>query len=165
MRQARCQAQKNGRIVALAQFKSALNIIMAFLTVGGFQHGNMRRAGDHAAVLLVLAGMHIGIVRRHDHQPRVHARIGRGIQRIGRHIDAHMLHAAHGARARHGRAEGRFHGYLFVGGPFAVDFGISGAELRNLRARRARIAGYHPHAGLIRAARNGLVAQHQLFHR
>ena len=165
MRQARGQAQKNGRIVALAQFKSALNIIMAFLAVGRLQHGDVRRAGDHAAVLFILAGMHIGIVRRHDHQPRVHARIGSGIQGIGRHIDAHMLHAAHGARARHGRAEGRFHSHLFVGGPFAVDFGISSAELRNLRAWRARIAGYHPHAGLIRAARNGLVAQHQLFHR
>lgn len=126
MRQARGQAQKNGRIVALAQFKSALNIIMAFLAVGRLQHGDVRRAGDHAAVLFILAGMHIGIVRRHDHHPRVHARIGRGIQGIGRHIDAHMLHAAHGARARHGRAEGRFHSHLFVGGPFAVDLRVLG---------------------------------------
>ena len=158
------EAQDKGRVVFFAQFKGFPGKILAFLAVGGLQHGHVGRPGDHARVLLVLAGMHKRIVRHKEHQAAVDAGIGRGVQRVRRHVQSHMLHAAHGPGPRHGRAEGRLHGHLFIGRPLAQHFGISGTKLRDFGAGCPRIAGDEPHPRLIRAPRDGFIAKHQFFH-
>jgi hypothetical protein len=52
-----------------------------------------------AVVLLVLAGEHGRIVSRQYHQPAFDANIRQGHEGVGRHIQPHMFHHAHGAQS------------------------------------------------------------------
>ena len=110
-------------------------------------------------VLLVLRRMHTGIVRNDDHHAGIDARIGRGEQRVGRHVQADMLHAAEAARSGDRRAERRFHGDLFIRRPFAVDLVVLRGALRHFCARRAGIAGRDTTAALVQSARDCLISQ------
>ena len=117
-----------------------------------------------AGVLLVLRGVHARVVGHHDDHARVHPGVGDGEQGVGGHIEAHMLHAAEGAAARQGGAEGSLHGHLFVGGPLAVDVVKFGGFLGDLCAGSTGITGDHTASRLVQSTGNGGVAQHQLFH-
>ena len=132
--------------------------------VGGLQHGDFRRLGVVAGVLLVLGGVHPRVVGHHDDHARVHASVGHGEQGVGGHVQAHVLHAAEGALSRQGGAEGGLHGHLLVGGPLAVDVVKLGGLLGDLGAGGAGVAGDHAAPRLIQSTGNGGVAQHQLFH-
>ena len=117
-----------------------------------------------AGVLLVLGGVHPRIVGHADDKPGVDAGVGHGIEGIGGHIEAHVLHAAESAFAGQAGAEGRLHGYLLVGGPLAVDLVVLGSLLGDLRAGGSGVAGNHAAPRLIQSPGNGGVAQHQFFH-
>ena len=104
------------------------------------------------------------VSRNQDVRP-ADAEIRRCEQRVGRDVDADMLHGADAAHASHGRAESDFGRHLFIGGPFAVkDILVLRQVFKNLGAGRSGVGRGDAHAGFICAARDGLVARHQLFH-
>ena len=132
--------------------------------VGGLQHGQLGRAGVVAGVLLILGGVHPGVVGHSDNHTGVDAGIGDGEQGIGGHVEANVLHAAEGPLARQTGAEGGLHGHLLIGGPFGVHLGELGHRLGDLGAGGAWVAGDNGAARLIEAPGHGLVAEHQGFH-
>ena len=46
------------------------------------------------AVLLVLAGVHSGVVGNADNKSAVHARISHGEERVGSNVETNVLHCA-----------------------------------------------------------------------
>ena len=163
MGDAGAQPQQNGRVILLGQTEGSLGEVIALLGVGRLQHGNLGGDGMMAGILLVLGGVHAGIVRHADHKTAVDAGIGHGKQRIRRHIQAHVLHSAAAALSAQGGAEGGLHGHLFVGGPLRVDLGIARRLLRDLRGGGAGIAGHHAATGVIQTPGNRGVADVKLF--
>ena len=163
MRDARGQAQQNGRIVPLGKLEGELHKIPAFLRVGRLEQRHVRAARVKARILLVLREEHERVVRHDGDKPGVHARIRRRKERIGRDVQSDVLHARHRPRAADGRAIGHFHGHLLVRGPFAVNFRIFRNGFGNLRRRGAGIARADLHARFPRAARHGLVAKIKRF--
>ena len=132
--------------------------------VGGFQHGELGGAGIVPGVLLVLGGVHPGVVRHADDHAGVDAGVRHGKQRVRRHVQSHVLHAAETALSRETGPKGRLHGHFLVGCPLAVDFVVLGGLLRNLRTGGAGIAGDERASRLVKSPGNRRVAQHQLFH-
>lgn len=87
--------------------------------------------------------------------PRVRPHIARGEQRIGRHIQADMLHGAKGAAA----------GHLFIGRPLTVNISLVLCHIfKDFRAGCAGIRRTDPDTCLIGAACDRLIAGKQLFH-
>ena len=116
-------------------------------------------------ILLVLRGVHTGVIGNNDDHAGVDAGVGCRKQRITGDVQTDVLHTAEAALAGHSGAECDFHGNLFVRRPFAVDLIVFCGFFCNLSARRTRIAGSYTAAGLIQTAGNCLVAQHELFHK
>ena len=108
--------------------------------------------------------MHAGIIGHTDHHAGVDPGIGNGKQRVGGHIDPHMLHHTGTALACQRGAKGHLHGHLFIGGPLAVNLVILGRLLGDLRAGGAGITGNQAAAGLIESPGHRRIAQHQFLH-
>ena len=117
-----------------------------------------------AGILFILRRMHSGIIRHADHHAALRADVAGGKHQIRHHVQTDMLAAGHGARADDGRAERRFRRHLFIGRPFHIYIRIGDHAFRNFRAGRSGIGGNEPNARLIRAPRNGGIADQQLFH-
>ena len=83
--------------------------------------------------------MHARIIGHADDHTAVDSGVGHGIKRIGRNVQAYMLHAAEYTSAGKTRAEGRLHGNLLVRSPLAVDLIVLGGLLRDLGTRGTRI--------------------------
>ena len=114
-------AHEHGEANLLAQLVGLLHHVIGLLLGAGLQRGNHRELAIEAAVLLVLGGVHRGVVGHEDHQTAVHTRHARVNERVGAHVQAHMLHADQGALAHEGHAEGSLHRRLFVGTPAAMN--------------------------------------------
>ena len=156
--------QQHRGVELLRQVIGQLGKLQGLGGVRGLQHGHLGGDGVVAGVLLVLRGVHPRVVGHADDHAAVHAGVGHGEQRVGGHVQAHVLHAAEGPLARQAGTEGHLHGHLLVGGPLTVDLGEFHGLLRDLRAGGAGIAGDHAASRLIQPPGNGGVAQHQLFH-
>ena len=156
--------QQHGGVILLRQVIGQLGHGQRLGGIGRLQHGDLGGTGIVPAVLLVLGAVHAGVVGHADDHAAVDTGVGNGEQGVRGHVQAHVLHAAEGALAGQGRAEGGFHGHLFIGGPFGVHLGIFGDGLGDLSAGGAGIAGYEAASGLKQAPGNGFVAQHQRFH-
>ena len=120
------QAHQYGNAVALREFEGLLHHLVGLLLRRGLEDGDERELAVKARVLLVLRGVHRGVVCRHDHQAAVgpgHRRVDEG---VGRHVHAHVLHADQRPLAGERHAEGLLHGGLFVGRPEAVDAPLLG---------------------------------------
>jgi len=111
---------QHGDVELLGDIEGGLHEVQAFLAVGGLHHGYLRGLGIVTVVLLVLAGVHGGIIGGDHHVALAHAVIRGGEHGVGGHVQAHMLHGAQRAGAGHGRTVGHLGGDLLVGGPFAV---------------------------------------------
>ena len=111
-------------------------------------------------ILLVLRGVHTGIICHADDHTGIHAGVGNGEQRVCRHVQAHVLHSAEAALTGQACAEGCFHSHLFVGRPLSVDLFVGSDTFGNFRTGGAGIAGYKAAATLIQASGNGFVAKH-----
>ena len=153
--------QQDRDIVLLGQLEGQLGHIQAFLGVGRLQHGYLGRFGVIAVILLVLRAKHAGFVRGNDDRAAVDAGIGKGEQRVGRHVQTHVLHGANGAAAGNGRADRALQGHFFIGRPFRVDFFHLGEIFQYLRTGRAGIGGGEMNAGLPGAPGDGLIAGEQ----
>ena len=156
--------QQHRRVEPLGKVIGQFGKGQRFGGVGRLQHGDFGCLGIVAGILLVLGAVHARVVGHDDDHTGVDAGVGNGKQGVGGHIETHMLHAAKAAVTGQGRAEGRFHGHLFIGGPFGVNLRVLGGGLGNLRAGGAGVAGDEAASGLVEAAGNGFVAQHQRFH-
>ena len=71
--------------------------------------------------------------RDHDQSP-AHARVGRGEQRVGGHVEADVLHGDQGAGAAEGGAQADLQGHLLVGRPL----GLARPGRRRTRGSRSR---------------------------
>ena len=152
--------QQHRTVKLLGDLISGLGEGQSLGRVGGLQHGQLGSHGIVPGVLLVLGGVHAGVVGHGDDHARIHTGVCHGEQGVGGHVQAHVLHGAEGALARQTCAEGGLHGYLFIGSPLGVDLIKFGHLLGDLGAGGAGVAGHHAAAGLVQATGNGGVAQH-----
>ncbi len=117
-----------------------------------------------AGILLILRGMHTGVIRDRDHETAVDAGVSGGIERVGRDIQADVLHRRKCSCTCEGCAQCGLNGDLFIRCPFRIDFVVLRNCFGDLCRGRAGIAGRKPAAGLIESAREGFIAKHQFFH-
>ena len=125
-----------------------------------FQHGQFASPGDRTGVLVVLGGPCARIVPEQDDQPRAHVRQVRHHDGIERDVEPDALAPHQGRHPADGRADRRFEGDLFVGGPFnvqTVTVHEAAQELDGAAARRTWIARRHRDTRLQCAVGDGLV--------
>ena len=108
--------------------------------------------------------MHARIVGHGDDHARIHTGVGDGEQRVGSHVEAHVLHAAEGALAGKAGAKGGLHRHLLIGSPLTVDGVVLGGLFGDLGTGGTGVAGDHAAPGLIKPTGNGGITQHQVFH-
>ena len=164
MGDAGAELDEDGGVEPLGQLEGRAGEAAGLVGVGRLEHGQLRGDGVVAGVLLVLRGVHPGVIGGEDDHPGVHTGIGEREEGIGGDVDAHVLHHAGGALPGEGGAVGDLHGDLLVRRPLAVDVVVAGRLLGDLRAGRARIAGDDGAARLVQAAGRGGIAQHQRPH-
>ena len=165
MGDARHGAQHHRGIVDFGKFKGALGERQTLGGVRRLEHRQLGGLGVVAGILFVLGGVDGGIVRHADHQTGVDAHIGGGEQRVGGHVEAHVLHGGEAARPGQRRAHGAFQRHLLVGGPLGVDLVVPGGELGDLGRGRAGVGGNVAATGLVQPARHRRVPDHQFFHK
>ena len=158
-------AQHDGGVEALAELVAHDGHVLGLLGVRGLKHDKLRRDRVVARILLVLRGVHARVVGHADDHARVAADVAHRETRVGRHVQADVLHRREGAAADKGGADRRLKGDLFVGRPLAgyAVLVLFGNVFQYLRAGRAGIRGGEGHSGLVKAAGHGLVAGHQVF--
>ncbi len=150
-------AQHHRGVELLGEFEGQAGELLALLRVGRLQHRHLGKFGVVAAVLLVLRGVHLRIVGRHQHQPAPHPGVGEGEEGIGGNVDADVLHASQGAGAAERGADGNFEGDLLVRRPGGVDFRIIDDVFENFGTGSARIGGGDLDPRLEGAAGNGFI--------
>ena len=91
-------------------------------------------------VLLVLGGIHAGIVGRMHYIPPADAGISGSEQRVRRNVDADVLHGGQHACAGRACADAHFHGDLLIDAPFRVHAVHLRKGLKRFGGRRARIS-------------------------
>ena len=143
------QPQDHGRVKLLGQLIGELGKLLTLGRIGGLQHGDLGADGVIAAVLLVLGGVHAGIIGHSDHHAAVYADIGHGKKGISRYVQSHVLHSRKRTRAGKAGAGRHFHRHFLIGRPFALDLPIFGGGFRDFGTGSAGIAGGHTHAGFI----------------
>ena len=157
--------EQEGGIELLRQLKGQHGVLSRLGGIRGLQHGDLGGDGVVAGVLLVLGGVHTGVVGHAQHQTAVHTGVGHGIQGVGGHVEAYVLHGAGGTGTGEGSAEGDFKCHLLVGGPLAVHLGadvaVLGGVLGDLGGGGAGVAGHETAARLVQASGHGLVAEHE----
>jgi len=165
MGDARRGPQENRRVEFFADLEGQLDEPLCLVRIGRFQHGNFGEFRVIPVVLLVLRTVQGRVVRRYDHQGPVRARVAGREQRIGRHVDPHVLHGDQGLCAGQRGADAHLQGHLFVGGPFGIDAVVSGESLHDLRAGGPRIPGCETHPELVGTSGDCLVSRHQNRHK
>ena len=158
----------DGRAVALGQVEGGVHHGEALVGRGRIQHGHLREGGEAARVLLGLRRDGARVVGHEQHEAALHAHVVQAHERVGRHVEPHLLAGEQAARAGVGGAGQQFERRLLVGGPLHVHAsrGAGRVKLRHrldeLGRRRAGVARRHAHARLERRVRERLVS-HQKF--
>ena len=137
-------AHQYGQALAFAVVEGEVHHVVGLLLAGGFQGGYHGKAAVEAAVLLVLAGVHGGVVGHQHYDAAVDARHGAVDEWVGADVQSDVLHAHQCALAHVGHAQGGLHGCLLVGAPAAVYAALASQRtgldvLRNLGRGSARI--------------------------
>lgn len=159
VRGARGHAQHYRCAVLLGNVEGGHGHVVGFLAVRRFEERHFGKAREKAIVLLILRAVHARVVGGDDHQPAVAPDIGKGHQRVGGHVQPHVLHGGERARPGEGSADHHFHGHLLVDRPFAVNPLLEfGDVVQNFRAGRARIGRGHPASRLECPMRDRLIA-------
>lgn len=162
MRHARRGAEEHGNVELLGNAVGLTHEVQAFLRIGRLDHGQLRCAGIVAVILLVLGGVHAGIVCGDNDEAAADAVVGSRENGVCRNVDTDMLHRTEAAHTCKARAVGHFRCDLFVRRPLTVKrITILGQRLEYLRAGGTGISGTDFYAGFIGAARNGFVAGEQ----
>ena len=162
VRHARRGAEEHGNVELLGNAVGLTHEVQAFLRIGRLDHGQLRCAGIVAVILLVLGGVHAGIVCGDNDEAAADAVVGSRENGVCRNVDTDMLHRTEAAYTCEARAVGHFRRDLFVRRPLTVKrITILGQRLEYLRAGGTGISGTDFYAGFIGAARNGFVAGEQ----
>ena len=165
VRRARGGADDDGHLVFFAQLEAGDHHVVGFLRIGRLEQQALGELRERTVVLLVLRGMHAGVVGVDDHHAADGADVGEGHQRVHRHVESDVLHGDQGADAGEGGADADFHGDLLVDRPLAVDGALEfGHVLQDFGGGRAGIGGGHAAAGAIGGPSDGLVGGKQFFH-
>ena len=101
----------------LAQRQRHPDQVFGLLAVAGLQARDAGKLGIVTVVLLILRAVHVGIIGGNDDQPRLHARHRDIKERIGRHVEADVLHHRHRPAAGISSADGDVQGHLFIRRP------------------------------------------------
>ena len=165
VRRARGGADDDRHLVFLAQFETGRYHVVGFLRIGRLEQQALGELRERAVVLLVLRGMHAGVVGVDDHHAADGADVGEGHQGVHRHVEPNVLHGDQRADAGEGSTHADFHGDLLVDRPFAVDGALEFSHvLHDFGGRRAGIGGGHAAAGAVGGPGDGLVGGKQFFH-
>ena len=108
-------------LIAFEAVEGGADQVLGLLAVRGFDTRDPGEAGIVAVVLLILRGMHTGIVCADDDQSSRRSDQADGHERIGRDIQPHMFHTDQGPFPCIRHAQPRFHGSFLIGGPLSVD--------------------------------------------
>ena len=84
--------EQEGGIELLGELEGQHGEFAGLSGVGGLQHGDLGGDGVMAGILLVLGGVHTGVVCHAGDQASVDAGVGHGIQGIGGHVEATPYH-------------------------------------------------------------------------
>ena len=91
--QARNHAHQDGFAGLFGEVESVVHHVVCFLLVAWFVHRDEREVAIETAVLLVLRGMHAGVVGSNDYKTTFYAGNGRVDETVGSHVHTHVLHA------------------------------------------------------------------------
>ena len=155
--------QQHRGVILLGKGKRSLYEVLGFLRIRRLQHGNLGGDGIVPGILLVLGGMHGGVICHADHKTAVDTGVGQGKQGVCGHVEANMLHGAAASHTGEGRAEGGFQRHLFIGRPFSIDFRKFGGLLGDLGGGGSGVAGDQAASGFIQATGHRTVADKQFF--
>ncbi len=163
----RGRAKKDRHFEPFGQFKGHPGHLPGLPGRGGIEHRNPGQQGHHPAVLLRLGGMGTGIVGGNHHEAAPGAHVGGAHQRVGGHVEPHLLHAHRRPQAGNGRGVGDFEGDLFVHRPLDVGRKAEsvpeiGHRRQNLGRRGSGIGRRHRAAAFQQPAGEGFVAEHHL---
>ena len=125
---------------------------MNLLGLGGtgrLEHRQLGVEGHPACVLLVLRGVHPGVIRDHDDEAGQNAGVGGCHQRVHRDIQPDVLARKQAAGPGDGRPESNLEGHFLVDRPLRIHLGELGQGLQNLGRGRARIGTGHTQPGLV----------------
>ena len=112
-----------------------------------------------AVVLLVLGGVHGGVVGRDNDEATVNTVVAGGEDGVSGHIDANVLHGGQTADAAKSCADGHLGCDLLIGGPLAVQAVlILGQVLKDFGAGGAGVSRADLYACFIGASGRGFVA-------
>ena len=155
---------ENGSVEFFGELEGELGEFKRLCRVGGLKHWELGRLGIVTGVLLVLRGVHTGIVGNEDDEAAVYAGVGHGEERVGCHVETDVLHSAGSASAAEGSAEGGLESDLFVGRPFAVDLVVFSGEFCDLGGGSSGVGGNDRASRLVKTAGDGFVSEHKFFH-
>ena len=122
-------AHEYRQLLLFAEVEGSGHHVVGFLLTGRLEGGNHGKLAIEARVLLVLTGVHGGVVgSEYDHAAidTRHATIDEG---VGADVHAHVLHAHQRTLAHERHAQGLFHGRLLVGTPTAVNAALAGQRI------------------------------------
>ncbi|MPM99248.1 hypothetical protein SDC9_146439 [bioreactor metagenome] len=128
------------RIILFGKVICKLRKRKRFSAVTRLKHRKLRGHGIMPGILFVLRRVHSRIIGNCYNHPRVYAGIAGNEKRIGRHIQADMLHCAEAASSRDGRTESCFERDFFIWRPFGVNFVIFRGAFADFGAWRPGIA-------------------------
>ena len=135
------------QFLLLRVFKGDRHHVVGLLLVRGFERRNHGKLTIEARVLLVLRGMHRGVVGHQNNEAAVDASHTAINKRVGTDVESYMLHTNQGALTHERHTQSGFHSRLLVGAPTAVHAaflrqGITLDKLCDFGRRRTRI-GIH----------------------
>jgi hypothetical protein len=163
VREARGAAHHHGSVETLAQLEGEAREVERLLRIGGLQHRNRRELAEQARVLLVLRAVDARVVADHQHQAPVHTDVGHRHQRVGRDVQADVLHRRERACSGEGGPDGHVAGHLLGRRPLRVHVlgRVLGQALEDLGARRPGVGRRHPNARLPGTPCDRLVPHHR----
>ena len=159
---ARRETEHARHVELLRGLKRGLHHVVGLLGVGGLEHRHPGELREVAVVLLVLGGVHAGIIRGDHHHSARGAHVGERHQRVHRHVEPHVLHRRQRTRAGDRGTDRGLHRDLLVDGPFALHRILELRDvLEDLGGRRARVGARHDAPRLGGAAGNRFVRTQQ----
>ncbi len=141
--------QHHGRIESLAHRERLFHELAGLRGTGRLEHRHLRIQGHPPRVLLVLRGVHAGIVTNHNDKSRQDAGVGGRHQRVHRDVESDVLAGEQAADPADRGPQSHFESHLFVDRPLGINLRESRQDLEDVGGRGARVGARHAQAGLI----------------
>jgi hypothetical protein len=141
----------------LAQLIGSRGEGIGLRAVGRLDDGNLRRPAVVPAILLVLRGVHIGVVGCDEYKTPLDTGIGEGEEGVGGNVKPDVLHSDERTRTGQRRADGGLERALLIDGPLDMRDTERGKRREYLRRGCAGITAAEVDTGLPRPARDGFI--------